>query len=449
MKITKNTVKVIENIWDDYFKKTSFVTDNQGNTVNEWDLKRISAIEHLKSFIHKFIQSEIDISEFKTTVDGYNKRNNYWGFTAMKGQMFFNLLVKSSSRRSIITLTQLLKKCIAEPTDLNDALEKIESLETYVRSIYDIAPDKRKAPKPGAISYFLSYFWQIHNYKKWPIHYTSLTKAYQEIGIWKDFDKQSEGYKFFYEINDEVNSMLTKYSNKKLTHWDVEYAFWNFKGNPNQVTKIDKQAIKIDNKVEEPEEPSIIKNASFELADYLIPKVARLTALGSNDEVSAAAKGSQYEKAVAEVFEQLDFEVETLGQGKGRNPDVILRYRKDNTAFIVDAKAYSNGYSLGIDDRAIKEYINHHCPKLQQDGYKKIGFIIVSNSFKSNFDSFINEITWNTDIKRFILISSEALLYLLAYKTKDRMPLSTIIESLIGFGNLVEAKDVIEKFDDV
>jgi len=161
------------------------------------------------------------------------------------------------------------------------------------------------------------------------------------------------------------------------------------------------------------------------------------------------SKESQYEKAVAEVFEQLDFEVETLGQGKGRNPDAILRCREDNTAFIVDAKAYSNGYSLGIDDRAIKEYINHHCPKLQKDGYKKIGFIIVSNSFKSDFDSFVNEITWNTDIKRFILISSEALLYLLAYKTKDRMSLSTIIDSLIGFGNLVEAKDVIEKFDDV
>ena len=98
---------------------------------------------------------------------------------------------------------------------------------------------------------------------------------------------------------------------------------------------------------------------------------------------------------------------------------------------------WGNGYSLGVDDRAIKEYINHYCPKLQKEGYKKIEFIIVCNSFKSNLDGFINEITWNTDIKRFILLSSEALLYLLAYKTKNRHSLSSIIENLIGFENPV------------
>src|SRR5690606_35145695 len=138
--------------------------------------------------------------------------------------------------------------------------------------------------------------------------------------------------------------------------------------------------------------------ASFELSDYLIPKVSRLVELGKETEKSASAKGSQYEKLVAEIFKQLDFEVEILGQGSGRNPDAIIKLREENTAFLVDAKAYINGYSLGIDDRAIKEYINFYCPKLQKEGYKKIGFIIVSNFFKSNFDSFINEITWNTDI---------------------------------------------------
>lgn len=275
MKITKDTVKVIENIWDDYLKTDKFIQDDTGNKVDKVTPKRIASIEHLQSFIHKFINSEIDIYEFKTTVDSYNKRNNLWGFTAMKGQMFFNQLVKTSSD-NINELVQLLKKCITKPTDLNDALEKIKHLEKFVRSIYDVATDRRKAPKPGAVSYFLSYFWQIHEYKKWPIHYTSLTKAYQEIGIWKDFNKQSEGYKFFYEINDEVKSILTKYSNKKLTHWDIECAFWNFKGNPNHTAKIDKKPIKIDNEIVEPEEPSIIKHASFELADYLIPKVARL-----------------------------------------------------------------------------------------------------------------------------------------------------------------------------
>ncbi len=144
-----------------------------------------------------------------------------------------------------------------------------------------------------------------------------------------------------------------------------------------------------------------------------------------------------------------DWEVDELGQGKGRHPDAVIKHREENTAFLVDAKAYGSSYNLGIDDRAIREYINYHCPKLQKEGYKKIGFIIVSNSFKSNFDAFINDITWNSDIKRFILLTSEALLYLLAYKTKDKLNLSLIIERMIGFGTVVTGQNVIEKFDDI
>jgi len=185
------------------------------------------------------------------------------------------------------------------------------------------------------------------------------------------------------------------------------------------------------------------------LSDYIIPRVSKLVELGNSSDKSATKKGYEFEKIVAEVFEQLDFEVETLSQGTGRNPDAILKYREENTAFIVDAKAYNSGYSLGTDDRAIREYINHYCPKLIKSGYKKIGFIIVSNEFKSNFDNFINEITWDTDIKRFILLTSEALLYLLAFKTKNKLSLANIIESIIGFGNPVTAKNIINEFDDV
>lgn len=79
----------------------------------------------------------------------------------------------------------------------------------------------------------------------------------------------------------------------------------------------------------------------------------------------------------------------------------------------------------------------------------RIGFIIVSNDFRDNFDDFVNSITWDTDIKRFILLTSEALLYLLAFKTKNRLSLGTVIESLISFGNPITAKKIIDKFDDV
>ncbi|MBU1371031.1 MAG: restriction endonuclease, partial [Bacteroidetes bacterium] len=342
-------------------------------------------------------------------------------------------------------LTELLKNCIAKPNNLEEALSKIESLENYCLAIFTKAKDKRKVPNPGSVGYFLSYFWQIQDHLAWPILYTSLINAYSELEIWEEKATQKESYEFFFQLNEEIKKVLEDHSKKETTNWDAEHAFWNFKGNPNKPEPKKKEP-----KIVDVEEETVISiNASFELSDYLIPKVAKLIELGSQTDKSASSKGSDYEKLVAEIFKQLDFEVEILGQGSGRNPDAILRLREENTAFIVDAKAYTNGYSLGVDDRAIKEYINHYCPKLQKEGYKKIGFIIVSNSFKSNFDSFINEITWNTDIKRFILLTSEALLYLLAYKTKDRLGLSTIIESIIGFGNPVEAQNIIEEFDDV
>jgi hypothetical protein len=189
--------------------------------------------------------------------------------------------------------------------------------------------------------------------------------------------------------------------------------------------------------------------ASFDLAEYLMPKISNLEEIGSATEKSSSTKGREFEKKVADIFNFLEFDVEYLGQGSGRNPDAILRFRKENTAFLVDAKAYGDGYSLGIDDRAIKEYINHHCPKLFNEGYKKIGFIIVSNSFKSDFDSFINEITWNTEIRRFILLTSKALLYLFAYKMKEKLSLDIIIEKLIGCGSMIEANNIIEEFEDV
>lgn len=442
--INESAKKQIRTIWDNYTQSNQVVLDTKGKIINNITGQRIIAIKDLKEIISNFINGATNVYEFKTAIDSYNKRNNLWGFTATKGQMFFNQLTKSNEL-SIDKLTSILKQTITEPKDINEALSKIETLEGFAASFFTKAKDKRKAPNPGSTGYFLSYFWQIHNYEKWPIIYTSLTKSFRELNLWIDQPSQRADYEFFYNLNDEIKGILKEHTNKEITNWDAENAFWNYTGNPNIITKKEKPLVKVVAEITE----VVAHKTNFEITDYLIPKVAKLVELGSETEKSASAKGSQFEKLVAEIFRQLDFEVDFHGQGSGREPDAIIKFREENTAFIVDAKAYSNGYTLGTDDRAIKEYVNHHIPKLQKEGYKKIGFIIVSNSFKSNFDGFINDITWNTDIKRFILLTSEALLYLLAYKTKDKLNLSSIIESLVTFGNVVTAQNIIEEFDDV
>ncbi len=446
VKITSDAEQKILSIWDSYIACNQIVLDTKGKEWSDIDTFRRNAIEDVVALIDGFQDGSLNIHEFKSALDGYNKRNNLWGFTATKGQMFFNQLVKNES--NLDQLTTLLKESIKEPNDLEDALEKIVQLQKHAEKAYNKATDKRKVAKPSSIGYFLSYFWQIHNPEKWPILYTSLIEAFRDIGAWEECATQSESYKFFYKLNDCVKQLLSKHSGKPVSNWDAEHAFWNYKGNPNKSATSAKTSNKPTAVETEPQSTTTI-SATFDISDYLIPKVANLVELGADDDKSTAAKGHAFERKVADVFGLMDFEVEVLGQGKGRNPDAIIKCREDNTAFIIDAKAYSKGYGLGLDDRAIKEYINHHCPKLAKNGYKKVGFIIVSNSFKSNFDGFINEITWSTDIRRFILLTTEALLYLLAFKTKDNLTPDVIIEKLIGCGNLVDAESIIQECDDV
>ena len=446
--LTRDIKTQIYSIWNDYNTSDKVVYDNKGKELPNIDTQRVDAIIHLQGIIAQFKNNEIDIREFKTLIDSYNKRNNLWGFTAIKGQMFFNLLVRTAGE-NLTLLTKLIQEVISLPGNLNEALKKIEKLENYCLELRNKAEDKRKVPNSSSVGYFLSYFWSISDYSKWPIYYTSQLQAYEALEIWEDKNNQKENYKLFYNVNEEIKSVLSSHTKQELSNWDIEHAFWNYNGNPKENKNAVIAPPTLSNEETLKLESPIKISSSFSLTDYIIPKVARLVELGAETEQSSSAKGSAFEKLVAEIFKQLDFDVELLGQGSGRNPDAILKLREENTAFIVDAKAYANGYSMGVDDRAIKEYINHYCPKLQKEGYKKIGFIIVSNSFKSNFDSFVNEITWNTDIKRFILLSSEALLYLLAYKTKDRLNLSNMIESLISFSNPVLSSSVIAEFDDV
>lgn len=80
------------------------------------------------------------------------------GFTATKGQMFFNQFVKINES-NISFLTNLLKSSIEQPENLEDALTKVTKLEKFCTEIYSKAKDKRKVPNPGSVAYFLSYFW--------------------------------------------------------------------------------------------------------------------------------------------------------------------------------------------------------------------------------------------------------------------------------------------------
>jgi hypothetical protein len=444
--------KKIKSIWDKYVSSNKKVQDTKGNDMGDIDKDRVVISIPLNEYIDDFLNSKIDLGTFKTNVDSLNKQNNLWGFTSIKGQMFFNLLLKTChTEKDEEALSKLIKTCIKAPKDLEDAKEKIGLLYKHCKELFDNAPDKRRVPNPGSITYFLSYFWQLQDSAEWPIMYSSMIVSFSEIGIWSGLPTPMEDYEEFYRLNEEIKQILSDHTTREISNWDAEHCFWNFRSvtayPKKEVDKKGKQIVTVSQA--ENEETEIIYKSSFNILDYVIPAVAGLIELGIAPDKSASTKGADFEKAVSDVFDQLGFEVEYLGQGKGRNPDAVIRYKKEHTAFLVDAKAYTDGYSPGRDDRAFRDYIRDWCPKLLDEGIKKIGFIIVSNSFNTTLDTIINDLTWNTDIKRFILFETEALLHLIAFKNKHKLELSQIISQLVGLGNVIRTQDIIQQFDDV
>lgn len=439
----------IKLLWNNYTNSGSIVQSLKGISYKsqDFDELRLNAISEIKVMVSAYLHGKSDLRVFKSMLDGYNKRNNLWGFAAMKGQMFFNLLVNSSGS-DLKRLDEIIKECISTPTDVNHAKQKIIQLEVYIDNILDNIEEKRKAPNKSSVSYFLSYFWQISEPAKYPIIYTSLIKALEEIDLWKEVESNSEEYEYFYNVSFSIKEFLEQTFKLKLTHWDVEHCFWQTQSkvwlsNPSkklvkdETEKVTAQALKLS-----------VDISSFDMLEYIPPIISDLIEAGSLKGDTRAVKGFSFEKKVSALFRMLDFELQTLGQGKGREPDGVITNRQDNIAFIYDAKVRESGYSVGTDNRAIKEYVNNHYPKLERQGFKKIGFLIISTTFNGNADEVIREITLETPIKRFALVTSEALLSLLAHKLSLGISNAQISDFLLDDGVLTH-EDVKVRFADV
>ena len=441
--------KQIAEIWDNHVIANNNGFDKEGAPVNNIDDSRLYAIEVVKIIIHNFMKGDFNIYDFKTSLDSYNKHNNLWGFTAKLGQMFFNQIIQANET-NIEKLSTLLKDAISEPKNLRDALSKIESLEKLTSGIYNKSKDKHNAPYPGAVGYFLSYFWQIHNHEKWPILYTSLINSFQEMGVWKEHKSQKDIYEFYYNLTGDLKDVIKTSTGIEVSNWDVEHAFWNYKHKPKPVpvsipAKSETQysastEVKAVNEVKDAE---VLIPEMLDVREYVIPRIGRL--LETEIQPEAAPGDIPYEQLVAESFAQLDFDVKVLEQGRRKNAYAIMRFREENIAFIIDAKASSKVYFEQNDDRVIKEYVNEQCKLLRNEGFSKIGFIIVCHSFEPQQQDFIHFITWNTEIKKLTMLTSEALLYLIAYKNKNRRNLLSMIEKITGFSHLVTMQNIAEE----
>lgn len=406
----------VERAWDAYASNDFVIKTSQGETIEseELDERRRERIEVVGEILEEFFDGERSLSNFKSEIDGQNKRHPLWGFKGMNGMMFFNMLYNTSGDDLKQDLCALLQRILRSPDDDKDAKQKIEELEDFVGHIRDKFEDARKAPRSGSIPYFLSYFWQIQAPDKYPIYYTSMVHVFSDLAIWEPKENLATSYAEFWELNEEIRSILTNHTSERIHLWEVEHAFWFWQ---------QREEFKETPPDEDEPEPAIPDS-------YIPPIVSILPSLANNtEEVGELAEEagkrveSLFENRVAKCFKMLGFEVEELGQGTGRNPDGIAKDRAHGShgyAIIYDAKVRQEGYSIGTsDERQFEDYINQVVPRLRDEGFRNLYFAVVTGNFTDDAKDVIRRLKIKTDIQEIRLIEAEALLALLENKLRE------------------------------
>src|SRR5581483_348471 len=135
---------------------------------------------------------------------------------------------------------------------------------------------------------------------------------------------------------------------------------------------------------------STIEEISYEISDDFVPPIlVPLQLLAHPSQRIRETWNSQnrnvaveFEKRVRAAFEIIGFEVEDLGQGRGRNPDGRAIDLSAHWAAVIDAKSREETYRLATDDRALREYYEQSDKMLRAKGVKNISIVIVSSSFE-------------------------------------------------------------------
>lgn len=437
-------------IWQKYFEAgEAFLNASLEYTQTELDRQRTATIPKVKGEIQRYISGEIELNEFKSSVDSINKRNRLWGFKGINGQMFFNMLVKTSALGNKTTdFETLLKRCLVLPVSPEQAASLMKEFADFTNNLSQFVDDRRAAPKVGSVPFFLSYFWQIFDPQTYPVYYTSMVNILQEYNLWMPSPDIKESYLSFYRLNHELLALFNTAVERELTLWDVEHAFW-------YMAQPELPAATPDARPPTVTPPLAGKQIiPHELADsYIPPVVAILPRLAVNDpELAEICKqmGSSidvvFEKRLDTLFQMLGYETELLGQGHGRVPDGVAICREFHYAIGYDAKVRQQNYSMGTEQRKIQEYINRLTERLRRQGIRQIYFMLISSAFSGDHDDVIRSLKMETDVREILLVEVGALVALLEAKLRD--PLLTLgpdgIQRLLADSGVLTEADVKE-----
>lgn len=436
-------------IWQKYFDEgEAFLNASQEYTHTELDQERHATTPEVKEEMQHFLSGQTSLEDFKSRVDSINKRHRLWGFKGINGQMFFNMLVKTSAAGSCTAeFEAMLKRVLVLPGSPEAAAHLMGEFADFTASLSRFVDDRRAAPKVGSVPFFLSYFWQILDPHTYPVYYTSMVGVLQEYNLWAPSPEVKDSYLSFYRLNHELLALFNDHADRELTLWDVEHAFW-YMTQP----ELPSPAVKSAPAVEPPQTGKQI--IPHELPDsYIPPVVAILPRLASNDPELAQVcqnMGSSidvvFEKRLDILFQMLGYETELLGQGHGRVPDGVAVCRESGYAIGYDAKVRQQNYSMGTEERKIREYIMGLTDRMRRQGIRHVYFMLISSAFRDEHDDIIRSLKMETDVREVLLVEAGALVALLEAKLRD--PLLTLgadgIQRLFANSGILTEADVRE-----
>lgn len=423
----------------------------------ERDESRVKHIEgELKPLVEAYLKGRVALSDFKSQIDGLNKRHQYWGFKGIKGQMFFNMLVNTS--RDEKECDHELRKALGVPSSEEVAKRLITAFAGYATRLGDQyvkeGGSKHGRPKVGSVPFFLSYFWQVQDRLKWPVFYTNTVNTLADLNLWQPTGDFPEDYIEYKHIHEELCRLFTEASGQPFGLYDVEHVFWFKGGNPfGGDTPLPKERTK---------QPGVeFAGPGSEGIDsrlpesYVPPIVAVLPLMAKNEpRLQEAAKKSgislerAFEKNVDATFTILGYETKLLGQGQGRVPDGEATAPDDSYAILWDAKAREKPYSMGTDDRAIREYVTTRSRELRRNrSLRNIYYVLVSSTFADDFDDTVRSIKMETEVNEVVLLEADALVAIVDARLRNPREVTLGpdgIQRLFSSSGILSAEEVKE-----
>ena len=405
------------------------------------DRRRADLIDgELKPLTEEFLAGRRELADFKSAIDGANKRRNLLGFSGMKGQMFFNMLYNAADRSeataSVEEVAAALRDALPLPADDADAEAQARRFAAFVERLaaehVAAGNSGHSKPKQSSLGFFLTSFWQIGDRDRWPAYFTNGVQRLGDLNLWEPAGDLPADLVAFARRHHELADLFAAETGRAVTVWDVEHMLALNQGNPaggaaGQGGAPD-DCPTVGRAVEAEAEPTPdpAPPPPERLPDsYIPPVVAVLPRLARNDptlEAAAANSGTSIpralEKGVHAAFRMLGYDCTLLGQGGGRVPDGRAVDHDHGYALLWDAKAYRDGYALGTDDRAIREYLDRGRREVPRS-VRNLYFVIVSGAFRDDFDDAVRSLKMDTGVSEVILLEADALVAAVELKLRD------------------------------